>query len=453
MRIHFIAIGGSVMHDLAITLHTQGHEVSGSDDELFEPARSRLNEHGLLPPSVGWDPERVTPDIDMVILGMHAHTDNPELIRAQELDLPVRSYPAFLYGSTRDKKRVVIGGSHGKTTITTMVLHVLHMNGISCDYLVGARPDAETRSVELNEKNRIAVFEGDEYLSSRLDQRPKFHVYQPHIGVISGIAWDHINVFPTYTEYLDQFRHFIQLIPSGGRLIWAAEEPEVKKLLHETECAGESIPYWTHKARSAENRTLLLTPSGEVPVNVFGDHNLRNLNAARLVCREMGVSDEAFYESIKTFKGTAKRLELIGENDATSVYKDYAHSPSKLKATTKALRHHHPQRRLVACIELHTYSSLNEEFLDLYGGTMDPVDRPIVFYDPATLEQKRLPPITPERIKAAFQHPMLEIYTKKDALKERLLEMDWKESDLLMMSSGNFRGLDLEELAEQLLNQ
>ncbi len=455
-RVHFIAIGGSAMHNLAIALDQKGYQVTGSDDEIFEPSRSRLERLGLLPNKLGWFPEDITPDLQAVILGMHARKDNPELIRAQELGIPVYSYPSYFYQQTQDKTRVVIGGSHGKTTITSMIVHVLRHAQSDFDYLVGAQLDGFDCMVRLSPDSKVAIIEGDEYLASALDAVPKFHLYKPDIALISGIAWDHINVFKTFESYVDQFRKFIDVIEPGGKLIYCEEDPEVKKLANPI--PGPSprgkgveaikIPYGVPKHEIRDGHTVLLTSQGEVPLQVFGRHNLMNLEGARHVCHQLGISDKTFYEAISTFHGAAKRLEKLAESGAKVVFKDFAHSPSKLKATVEAVREQFPHRRITACMELHTYSSLSEGFLDQYEGCMAGADDAIVFYDPHAVQLKRLPPVPPERIHKAFGRDDLQVLNDPIAVMGAVREHQRDSGVLLMMSSGNFGGIDLQATAE-----
>lgn len=450
MKIHFIAIGGSAMHNLAIALHLKGYEITGSDDEIFDPTRSRLLKYGLLPSNIGWDPKKIDSSIDAVILGMHAREDNPELIEAKRQGIKIYSYPEFLYEQSKDKTRIVVGGSHGKTTITSMIIHVLQHCHIDCDYMVGAQLAGFEVMVKLSEEAKIMVIEGDEYLTSPIDRRPKFHLYQPHIGIISGIAWDHINVFPTFDIYVDQFRTFAKMIPAGGSFIYCQDDVEAEKISHEitlpTKC-----PYTAHPHHIKDGITYLDTEFGEVPLQIFGRHNLANLNAARLACKAVGVSDKQFYEAIAEFKGAAKRLEKIGENDKCVVYKDFAHSPSKLKATLNAVREQYPDRTLVACMELHTFSSLTQEFLKQYAGTMKAADTGIVFFDPHAVAHKKLPPITDEMIFDAFDRSDLIVYHTPELMKQKLMEKIPGKSVFLLMSSGNFSGIDLNAFAEEIL--
>ncbi len=447
-QVHFIAIGGSAMHNLAIALHQQGFEVSGSDDEIFEPSRSRLERLGLLPDRLGWDPLRIHAGLSAVILGMHARLDNPELKRAQELGIPVYSYPSYFYERTKGKTRVVIGGSHGKTTITSMIVHVLRHAGVEFDYLVGAQLDGFDCMVKLGERSKVAIIEGDEYLASALEPVPKFHLYKPDIALISGIAWDHINVFKTFEGYVDQFRMFIEAIEPGGKLVYCREDEEVRRIAEAPEVAAQRIPYGVPEHRIENGITILGTHHGEVPLKVFGQHNLQNLEGARKVCHLLGIGEAEFNAAIASFHGAAKRLERIGGNELRTVFKDFAHSPSKLKATVQAVREQFPDRQLVACMELHTYSSLSEGFLDQYAGSMDAADRAIVFYDPHAVQLKRLPPIPPERIQRAFARADVKVMNDPIAVIGAVREERQEKAVLLMMSSGNFGGLDLQALCE-----
>ncbi len=447
-RVHFIAIGGSAMHNLAIALQQQGADVSGSDDEIFEPSRSRLERLGLLPDKLGWDPGRIHAEIDAVILGMHARKDNPELVRALELKIPVYSYPAYFQERTRNKTRVVIGGSHGKTTITSMIVHVLRHAGVEFDYLVGAQLEGFDCMVRLNAKSEVAIIEGDEYLASALDPIPKFHLYRPDIALISGIAWDHINVFKTFEDYVDQFRTFITKIEPGGKLIYCEEDEVVRSIATDPVVKVDRIAYRTPAHRIANGSTVLETNNGDVPIAVFGKHNLQNLAGAKHVCNLLGIGDREFFHAIATFTGAAKRLEKLVEAPGRTVFKDFAHSPSKLKATVQAVREQFPDRQLIACMELHTFSSLSEHFLDQYDGAMAGADKAIVFYDPHAVQLKRLPPIPPERIRKAFGRDDVQVLNDPIAVMGAVREDQKPESVLLMMSSGNFGGLDLQALSE-----
>lgn len=447
MRVHFIAIGGSAMHNLAIAMHLKGYKVSGSDDEIVEPSRGRLQKHGLLPAETGWFPEKLE-GVDAVILGMHARNDNPELAKALELGLPVYSYPGYIYEQSRNKKRVVIGGSHGKTTITAMILHVLQTAKVDTDYLVGAQLKGFETMVRITEDAPLIVLEGDEYLSSPIEQVPKFHLYRPHIALLSGIAWDHINVFPTFDNYVDQFRIFINKIEPGGTLVYADNDAHLRELVNEAPENIKLIPYGAHPHRIENGLTILSTGQREVPVRIFGRHNLQNLKGAQLICGELGITDDQFYEAIQSFEGAAKRLELVFKNNHTAIYKDFAHSPSKLKATTEALREQYPNRKLIACMELHTFSSLNSTFLDQYKGSMEKADLAFVYFNPHTVQHKKLAPITDEQVREAFGGNNIYVSQDSGMLLSELRKQEWKDANLLMMSSGNFDGIRFEQLPE-----
>ncbi|MFT7350595.1 MAG: UDP-N-acetylmuramate: L-alanyl-gamma-D-glutamyl-meso-diaminopimelate ligase [Flavobacterium sp.] len=446
MRTHFIAIGGSAMHNLALALHNKGYKVSGSDDAIFEPSKSRLEKKNLLPAEMGWFPNKITNDLDAIILGMHAKADNPELLKAKELGLKIYSYPEFLYEQSKNKTRVVIGGSHGKTTITSMVLHVLNYNDIAVDYMVGAQLEGFETMVHLTEDNDFIVLEGDEYLSSPIDLRPKFHLYQPNIALISGIAWDHINVFPTMENYVEQFEIFVNQITKGGILVYNEEDEIVKKIAEETTNTIRKLPYLTPNYQVIDGVTFLETTDGNMPIEVFGAHNLNNLAGAKWICQNMGVDEADFYEAIATFKGASKRLEKIAEGKNNVAYKDFAHSPSKVAATTKAVKNQYPNRKLIACLELHTYSSLNAEFLKEYQNALDAADVAAVFYSPDAVKIKKLEEVSYEQIANAFQREDLIIYTNPSDFKEFLFSQNFDETALLLMSSGNYGGLNFDEV-------
>ncbi len=453
-RVHFIAIGGSAMHNLAIALHKKGYKVTGSDDEIFDPARSRLEKYGLLPEKTGWNPEAVSEDIDEIILGMHARADNPELLKAQKLGIKIFSYPEYLYQQSKNKTRVVIGGSHGKTTITAMILHVLAEQNIDCDYMVGAKLEGFEVMVKLTDDAGIMVIEGDEYLTSPIDRRPKFHLYMPHIAIVSGIAWDHINVFPTFEIYVDQFRKFIELIDPQGALVYFSGDKVLNDLAQNTAPYLKKYPYDVLSHRIDDSGTTHIIHKGrEYPVKVFGEHNISNIHGAKLVCNRLGISDEDFFKAIAGFPGASNRLELVAENTGTKVYKDFAHSPSKLKATTSAVKKQFTKRKLVAAMELHTFSSLNSAFLSQYRGAMDAPDVAFVYFNPHTIEHKKLPPISPDEVKKAFDRDDLKVFTDSTALKKALLAIDYSDKNLLLMSSGNFDGIDIKEFANQIINK
>ncbi|MDN3492692.1 UDP-N-acetylmuramate--L-alanine ligase [Winogradskyella bathintestinalis] len=450
MNVHFIAIGGAAMHNLALALHNKGYNVTGSDDEIFDPSKSRLEAYNILPETFGWYPEKITSDLDAVVLGMHAKADNPELLKAQELDLKIYSYPEFLYEQSKYKTRVVIGGSHGKTTITSMILHVLHYHDKDVDYMVGAQLEGFDVMVKLTDNNDFIVLEGDEYLSSPIDRRPKFHLYKPNIALLSGIAWDHINVFPTYENYVEQFKIFVDSIVTGGSINYNEEDLDVKRVVEASENQIRKIAYRTPEYTVKNGETLLETSEGPMPIEVFGAHNLNNLAGAKWICQHMGIDEDDFYEAIATFKGASKRLEKIAESKTSVAYKDFAHSPSKVKATTKAVKEQYRDRTLVACLELHTYSSLNAEFLKEYKGALDAADVAVVFYSPHAVEIKKLEEVTTDQIANAFERDDLIIYTNPSEFKDFLFAQNFDNKSLLLMSSGNYGGLDFDEVKQLL---
>lgn len=451
MRVHFIAIGGAAMHNLAIALSRKGLQVTGSDDKIFDPSAGRLEREGLLPSEMGWFPERLDAGLDAVILGMHAREDNPELAKAKELGLKIYSYPEYIYEQSKNKRRVVIGGSHGKTSITAMILHVLQDQGVEADYMVGAQLDGFDCMVKLSDAP-IIILEGDEYLSSPIDRRPKFHLYKPHVAVLSGIAWDHINVFPTFENYVSQFKEFIDIILPNGHLFYYCGDQNLKELSSNSPENIHVQAYGTHEHEIKEGITSLRDGDRSYPLEIFGRHNLQNLNAAKQVCLSIGLSAAQFYASIQTFSGAARRLELVKRTKDSVVYKDFAHSPSKLKATTEALKEQFPERPLIACMELHTFSSLNKEFLSEYKGSLAHADQAFVFYDPAVVEQKRLESISRADIEEAFDTPNVKATDDLDELLSGLRKMDWDGKNLLMMTSGNFKGLDIAAFADELIS-
>ena len=451
MHYHFIAIGGSAMHNLAIALHLKGDSITGSDDEIFEPSKSRLAKYNLLPSEVGWDINRIHSNIDAVILGMHARKDNPELIKAQKLGLSIYSYPEFIYEQTKDQLRIVIGGSHGKTSITSMILHVLSKNNINHNYMVGAQLEGFDCMVKLSKEAKIAVLEGDEYLSSPIDRRPKFHLYQPEIAVVSGIAWDHINVFPTFENYVEQFRIFIDRVGKSGRVIYFEDDNVLKEVVLNSSSKAIKIPYCTFPNQIKNGITYVRTEKEEIPLEIFGDHNLQNLNAAYHVCIQLGMKSVDFFSAIRSFKGASKRLELVQKNQSTAIYKDFAHSPSKLKATTSALKNQYPNRKLIACMELHTFSSLNKSFLDQYNGTMQEADLAFVYYNKKTLKHKKLDDLSADDVKMAFAGENVTVLNSSKEMVNCLLKMKWEQQNLLLMSSGNFDGIQFTELAEKII--
>lgn len=440
MRIHFIAIGGAAMHNLAMAVAQKaGYVVTGSDDEIFDPALTHLRDTGLLPKQMGWHPELITKDIDAIILGMHAREDNPELLRAKELGLRIYSFPEYLYEQTKDKIRIVVGGSHGKTTTTAMILYVLRQLGIEADYMVGAQIEGFERMVRLSDTARYAVFEGDEYLTSPLDLRSKFLWYHPHIAILTGIAWDHINVFPTFPQYVDTFRKFVDSIEPNGTFIYYEGDENLRTIAKEARTDITRVPYDAYE--------------GNVPMQVFGRHNMQNLQAACLACHAIGVNTDDFYHSIASFTGASNRLEKIGETLDNVAYKDFAHSPSKLRATVNAVRERYPDKKLVACMELHTFSSLMADFLPQYKNCMQDADVALVYFNPKVIEHKHLTPITAEEVRAAFATDNVEVFTDSLALQQRLREIEYRNTALLMMTSGTFDGIDIPSFARELIGQ
>ena len=438
MRIHFIAIGGAAMHNLAMAVATKaGYIVTGSDDEIFDPARTHLEKAGLLPAEMGWHPENITSDIDAIILGMHAREDNPELVRARELGIKIYSFPEYLYEQTKDKTRIVVGGSHGKTSTTSMILYVLQHLGIEADYMVGAQIEGFERMVRLSDTVKYAVFEGDEYLTSPLDLRSKFLWYHPHVAILTGIAWDHINVFPTFEGYVDTFRQFVDSFEENGSFIYYQHDENLCKIAAGARKDIKLLPYEAYQ--------------GEQKMTIFGRHNMENLQAAALACEQIGVKREDFYRVIATFKGASNRLEFIDKIGDNVAYKDFAHSPSKLRATVNAVREHYADKQLVACMELHTFSSLMADFLPQYEGCMAHADKAFVYFNPKVLEHKKLPAISAEEVRKAFGTENVEVFTDSQALQQRLREIEYKNTALLMMSSGNFDGVNIPEFARELI--
>ncbi|MEA4974518.1 MAG: Mur ligase family protein [Paludibacter sp.] len=451
-RVHFIAIGGAAMHNLAIAISKkENYVVTGSDDEIFEPSYSRLKEHGLLPEKTGWFPEKITKNLSAVILGMHAREDNPELIRAKELKLKIYSFPEYLYQQTRNKTRIVVGGSHGKTSTTAMILYVLKKLKIEADYMVGAQIEGFDNMVKLSYESRIAVFEGDEYLTSPIDLRPKFHLYKPHIAILTGIAWDHINVFPTFENYVAQFSKFVDLMETQGRLIYFKEDPELQKITDNLRRDIVPFLYQTPEHEIVNGITYLKTRKGNVPLKIFGEHNLQNLHAARLACKQIGVTEDQFNNAISDFPGASNRMQKICETGNAVAFKDFAHSPSKLKATVHAVRTQYPDKKLVACMELHTFSSLTDAFLPQYAGCMEEADIAFVYFNPEVIKHKGLQPIDPDKVRNAFESKNLSVYTDSQALQTTLKSMQYDNSALLLMTSGNFSGVNLVEFAKKLL--
>ena len=450
MNIHFIAIGGSAMHNLAIALHQKGYQITGSDDTIHNPSKARLEKHGLLPDEFGWFSDKININLDAVILGMHAKKDNPELLKALELGVKIYSYPEFLYEQSKDKTRVVIGGSHGKTTITSMILHVLNYHDKKVDYMVGAQLDGFETMVHLTEENEFIVLEGDEYLSSPIDRRPKFHLYKPNIALLSGIAWDHINVFPTFENYKEQFSIFTDSLVNGGIMVYNEEDLVVKDVVETSTNHIKKYEYSTPNHFIENGTTFLETSEGDLPLEIFGNHNLQNLAGAKWICQHMGIDEDDFYEAIVSFKGASKRLEKIAENNSTVVFKDFAHSPSKVSATTAAVKNQYSERTVLACLELHTYSSLNAEFLAEYKGALNKADKAVVFYSPHAVKIKQLDEVSEQQIANAFERDDLNIYTNPQEFKEFLFNQNLANTALLLMSSGNYGGLDFEEVKKLL---
>ncbi len=453
MNIHFIAIGGSAMHNLAIALHKQDHHVTGSDDEIFEPSKGRLAKYNILPQSIGWNENRIHDDLDIIILGMHARENNPELLKAKELGIKIYSYPEYIYQATRNKTRVVIGGSHGKTTITSMILHVCGQLNKKVDYMVGAQLEGFEVMVKLTDDAEFAILEGDEYLSSPIDRRPKFHLYKPDIALLSGIAWDHINVFPTFDNYVEQFSIFVNLIEPNGSLIHFEGDKEIKSIVSQSTNEIDFIPYNTPTFEIKNGQTIITIEDVAYPLNIFGKHNLQNLLGAMYVCNQMGISTEDFMKAIQSFSGASKRLELLQKNEQAVIYKDFAHSPSKLKATTSALKEQFPNRELIACMELHTFSSLNQTFLNQYDGAMKSADKAFVYFSPEAIKHKKLDMLSPSQVKASFNTDNVEVFTESTELLARLKDIKFKERNLLLMSSGNFGGINVDDLAKELINK
>jgi UDP-N-acetylmuramate: L-alanyl-gamma-D-glutamyl-meso-diaminopimelate ligase len=455
-RIHFIAIGGTAMHNLAIALSKKGFKISGSDDEINEPSKSRLKEQNLLPEQDGWFPEKITKDLDAVILGMHARADNPELLKAISLGIKIYSYPEYLFEFSKNKKRVVIGGSHGKTSITAMILHVLNHCNVDFDYMVGSKLEGFDTMVKLTEKSQVIILEGDEYLSSPIDRRPKFHLYHADIALLSGIAWDHINVFPTFENYVEQFQVFVDQLPANGTLIYCEQDEEVKKVVKHSKSSCKKIPYGIPDYEINNGTTSVKyagSPQKQTQLLIFGTHNLLNLEGARKVCSELGITDEKFYDAISTFKGAAGRLELLAKSDSVSVFKDFAHSPSKLKATTEAVKQQFPSRKIIAVMELHTFSSLNQDFLNQYKSSMDQADIAFVYFNPHTIEHKKLKSISEEQVRQAFGNNKLNVFTDSKKLNDFLFEVDFRNSVIVMMSSGNFDGMNLKSFAQSVIQK
>ncbi len=452
MKVHFIAIGGAVMHNLAITLHKKGYKVTGSDDEIFEPSRSRLDSYGLLPEKDGWDADRIKTDLDTIILGMHAKQDNPELARARELGIRIMSFPEYIYEQTKNKKRIVVAGSHGKTTTTAMIMHVLKHSGRKFDYMVGSSIEGYETMVGLSEDSEIAVLEGDEYLTSTIDRRPKFHIYKPDIAIINGIAWDHMNVFPTCDNYFEQFKIFVKTITPGGSLIYFDGDPEAKKTASFCREDIKIVPYKTHGYFYNKAGFFAASHNRVVELKIFGEHNMQNLAAAREACYAAGISEDDFYSSISSFAGTSKRLQKIMENENGIVYLDFAHAPSKVSATVEAVAERYPGRTIIAVLELHTFSSLNSGFIPQYRGTLDKASSAFVYFNPHAVKLKKLAPLTVNKVKEAFGDYKIKVYNSSDELFSEIKLMKSDNPVFLLMSSGDFDGIDFYSLSEELLS-
>lgn len=451
MRVHFIAIGGSAMHNLAIALCKKGYQVTGSDDEIFEPAKSRLERYGLLPKTIGWNPDLIDENINAVILGMHAKEDNPELIKAKQLGLKIYSYPEYLYEISSSKIRVVVGGSHGKTSITAMILHALQTLNVKTDYMVGAMLEGFEVMVKVEDDSKYMVLEGDEYLSSTLDRRPKFHLYKPDIAIINGIAWDHINVFPTFENYVEQFKIFADKIENGGRLIYFDGDENIRNIAANVRNDIKTMPYNGLNFRVENGKTIVLNGDKEYPMLVFGRHNMINMNAAMLACESLGINRDSFLETMQSFKGAAKRLELLASNDTKAIYTDFAHSPSKLKATIEAVKEQYSNRKLVACMELHTFSSLSKNFLEQYKGCMNKADKALVYYNHHAIELKRLEELSIELVEKAFDKEGLKVTTDSSEFVQFVKQNAEDNTNILIMSSGNFGGVNIKQLAEEVI--
>ncbi|MFT7420457.1 MAG: UDP-N-acetylmuramate: L-alanyl-gamma-D-glutamyl-meso-diaminopimelate ligase [Arcticibacterium sp.] len=451
-RIHFIAVGGAIMHNLALALHKKGYRVTGSDDEIYDPAKGRLAKAGILPGKMGWDDTNITSDLDAVILGMHAKKDNPELKKAQELGIKVYSFPEYVFEQSKQKQRIVIAGSHGKTSITSIILHVLKHYNRNFDYLVGAQIEGFDLMVKLTDDAPIIILEGDEYLSSALEMKPKFLFYHPHITLISGVAWDHFNVFPKFDDYVKAFDQLAAGMSKAGSLIYDETDDIANIIGNQPKEDVNKLPYKAHPYEVKNGKTWLKTDNGAIPIKIFGEHNMKNLQGAKLILEKLAITEDMFYEAIQSFSGAAKRLEKLGENKNTLIYRDFAHAPSKVGATTAATKELFPDRNLVACYELHTYSSLSKEFLPHYAEKLNAADEAVVFYSPHTVAMKKMPAISKEEIKKAFGKDALQVFTTSEELEAYLITQNWYKSNLLLMSSGTFGGTDFAKLSEAVLS-
>ncbi len=447
MRIHIIAIGGAVMHNLALELQSVGHQVTGSDDEIYDPARSRLQKAGLLPEKMGWDAHRITDDIELIILGMHAKADNPELLRSIELGLVIESFPEFVGNHAKDKRQLVVTGSHGKTTTTSIIMHYLKSQNQAMDFLVGAQLQNFDHMVGLSDAPYM-IIEGDEYLSSAIDRKPKFLHYRADVLIITGIAWDHMNVFPSEAIYIDQFRQLLQRQAADSVVIFDTTDAKLVDLMNETAWPFKRIGYEGFFYHWKDGQNFVDWNTHTYPVALSGQHNMKNMQAAFLALNELALIDEVkFFQEMESFTGPAKRMDVLYDSDSLVVLRDFAHAPSKLKATITGVREKYPDAELIACYELHTYSSLNKDFLPQYAHSMDAADQAIVFFSPHTLEIKRLEALDTEAIRAGFDRTDLQVFTDRTELNDALLAMRGEKQQVyLMMSSGVFGGLPLESL-------
>ena len=452
-KIHFIAIGGSAMHNLALALHSKGYKISGSDDEIYEPSRSRLEQVGLLPSEIGWFPEKIDKSLEAIIVGMHARKDNPELVKARELEIPIYSYAEYVYLQSIDKQRVVIAGSHGKTTITAMVMHVLAYHKRKFDYLVGAKIEGFDVMVKLSDDAPLIIIEGDEYPAAPTAPKPKFSYYKHHIGLMSGVAWDHINVYATENDYVRQFEKFADATPKGGALVYDSDDYMANFLCEKERADVANIPYQAHPHKVVNGKVFLKTKDKqEIAVQVFGEHNMKNISGAKAICEKLYINEAKFYEAIQSFKGASNRLETLVNNNSTHIFKDFAHAPSKVKATTKAVKSLYPERKLIACLELHTFSSLSKDFLPHYKDALNAADIAIVYFNPHTIAHKKLPSISAEDIKQGFGKSNLQVFDNSDELQNFLKAQEYKNTNLLLMSSGNFNNLSLKDFAQSLID-
>lgn len=442
-RYHFVAIGGAVMHNLALELKALGNEVTGSDDEIFDPAKSRLESAGILPESFGWFPEKIEKNIDAIILGMHAKSDNPELLKAQELGLKIFSFPEFIYHHAQNKQRIVIAGSHGKTTSTAMLMHILKKNNRNADYLVGSLLPGFDRMVRLSDAP-LMVIEGDEYLTSPIDRTPKFWHYKPHFSMITGIAWDHINVFPTFENYIEQFKIYLNTISEGYFFYGNDEHLQQLSLEH----PGISHPYLAPAYTTTDNGVVMSLENEKITLNIFGKHNIENAAGVVELAVKIGISRLDAWKSLSDFPGTAKRLEKVYETENMLVIRDFAHAPSKVKASVSAVREQYPDRNFLAVFELHTFSSLMPEFMVQYHQTMSEADKVFVLFDPHVFELKRMPVPSAETIQQRMGDVSVfsNIQTLQTEVKKSIQGL--KKNVILLMSSGNLGGSKIEDFIE-----